>query len=406
MTYPVRPIPQATIDAIRDVAGDDEIEMLALVSVETNGVGCEDDGTPVFLCEPATFYNQLPEAKRNAALRAGIAARKWSRRLYGPQKTHALRVKLLGQMVAMDEDAAYRSISMGIGQVMGFHAEELGFGSAKGMWEAWASDLDAQLRGMLAVAVKQGVIAALKARKWAVAARAYNGSQFRQNAYDTKLATAFAHWETAVGTGQLQPPEKDSNVFGLGSAGDAVAALQRLLVKAQPNVPIKPDGMFGPLTVGAVLAFQGRAMAGTQATGLVDQSTADAIATRATEAPLAVGARETAGLAQAKAALPAVAAAAKARAGAVATGVAGVAAVAKKGFDQASSALDQVGSIHGKLTGIVGEDTMAVAGKAALSAMTGATLPLCIVGGGFTAAVVFHGLVQAGLIDFRRGATA
>ena len=301
MTYPIRPIPQATIDIVLRLRREDAAESLALVSVETNGVA-DEGGLPPFLFEPATFYRRLPDdTKRTVALRAGVAARKWSKLLYKAQGTHANRVKLLRQAVAIDEEAAYESVSVGLGQVMGFHYAELGYATARAMFEAFTGSVEAQLRAMFQVADAQGVLAAMKARDWAGAARRYNGPQYRQNDYDTKLSVAYAHWECSVNTGLHQSPAADSGVLGLGSSGPVVKALQEMLSKAA--IATKADDDFGPIMVGSIAAFQGRKGIST-AVGLIDQGTADAIATAASESPLGLGARETASMAKVQAAVP------------------------------------------------------------------------------------------------------
>lgn len=55
------------------------------------------------------------------------------------------------------EAAAYESTSAGLGQIMGFNAEKIGYGSAKEMFEAMEADPRFQILGILDFAGKRGL---------------------------------------------------------------------------------------------------------------------------------------------------------------------------------------------------------------------------------------------------------
>ena len=48
-----------------------------------------------------------------------------------------------------DENAAYESISMGMGQIMGFNYADAGYNSAKEMYDDFSTGNEEQIRGMV-----------------------------------------------------------------------------------------------------------------------------------------------------------------------------------------------------------------------------------------------------------------
>lgn len=195
---------QSLIDAVKQVAAGRGIEpaaLMAVVEVECGGEPFEADGrTPRFLFERHVFYKELasrPDLLKVAVDR-GLAIPKWSRTTqYKDLGTSAGRQKVLGQARAIDVEAANRACSWGVGQIMGFHAAALGYGSATAMVaELTTGGLGAQIDCMVRFVQSKGLIAKLNAHDWAGFATAYNGAAYKQNAYDTRLAAAYARWNT------------------------------------------------------------------------------------------------------------------------------------------------------------------------------------------------------------------
>jgi len=191
---------QPLIDAVKQVAERRSIEpaaLMAVVEVECGGQPYEADGhTPRFLFERHVFYKQLPATKRATAVNQGLAIPKWSRTTqYSDLGTSAGRQAVLKRARAIDLEAANRSCSWGVGQIMGFHAPALGYGSATAMVsELTNGGLGAQIDCMVRFVKMKGLIAKLNAHDWAGFARTYNGEAYKQNAYDTRLAAAYARW--------------------------------------------------------------------------------------------------------------------------------------------------------------------------------------------------------------------
>ena len=393
--------------------------LLALVSVETNGVAFTASGLPSILCEPAIFYAQLPPEKRAKAVELGLAAKVWSRAGYADQGSAVGRQSRCERMIEYDEVAAYRSISMGLGQIMGFNAINAGFSDAKAMYVAFA-DIDVQAWAIVAVLPALGVLEPLRNRDWVTVAIRYNGPGERHNQYDAKIAAAYAHWEFALSSGQTTAPAEGT--MGLWSEGPGVKAIQQALTIA--GIPTNVDGVFGPKTAAAVAAFEVRSgLPDTQ--GIVDQTTADAILHRESN-PLPQGAREVATEADLAPRSRIIQKAVALRNGAMTALGFGTAAVAKGATDSATSAAsDPAGTfdkVHGTITSALDNvDKIKALGARAQATVPAnvmdaalqwaATHPLPIAGGGVIAAgaavaIVSHQIVAARLDDHRTGATA
>ncbi|WP_332122968.1 N-acetylmuramidase domain-containing protein, partial [Azorhizobium caulinodans] len=264
------------VSSARAVARDtgiDEAGFLAVVEIESGGKPFESDGrTPCLLFERHVFHRELKArvpGKLAAAVKAGLALPKWSPKTqYKDQGKSADRLALLGQARAIDADCANRSCSWGLGQTMGFLAEELGYASATQMLEQMtAGGVLAQLRMMAAEITRKKLDAKLKARDWAGFARGYNGAGYGANAYDTKLAAACRRWERTLAA----PPAPQKHYRALAEF-EVRAIQQRLVDLGYPEVG-NVDGSFGTKTIGAISAFQ--AHEGLPVTGDYDDATRD-----------------------------------------------------------------------------------------------------------------------------------
>ena len=168
--------------------GEDEIH--AILDVESAGTGFDRKGRPRMLFEPHVFWRELgPGSKRDRAAMKGLAYPKW-RRDY-PIDSYP---RLVAAM-AIDENAALRSCSWGLGQIMGFNCIAAGYPTAKSMVEAFLDDEEAHLDAMVTFIIQAKLDRFLRARDWKSFARGYNGPGFSKNGYDRKLAAAFDRWQ-------------------------------------------------------------------------------------------------------------------------------------------------------------------------------------------------------------------
>lgn len=174
--------------------GEDEIH--AILDVESRGRGFDAMGRPVMLFEPHIFWRQLgPGAKRDEADRRGVAYPRWGEKAYPKDSYPTLAVAL-----AIDEPAALRSASWGLGQIMGFNAGLCGYDTARQMVEAFMADEENHLAAMVRFIVSAGLDDELRRHDWAGFARGYNGPGYVQHGYDKKLARAFAKWSAIKDT--------------------------------------------------------------------------------------------------------------------------------------------------------------------------------------------------------------
>ena len=163
--------------------------LAAVLAVETLGHGFDAHGRPAMLFEPHRFYAELAAKPvlRVRAVTLGLAYPVWGTRPY-PADSYPR----LDAAVSLDRNAALRSASWGLGQVLGSNCGLAGCSSADEMVSAAMESEFQQLRQMVCFIRARGLATALVRGDWASFARGYNGTAYRRNAYDTKLAAAYA----------------------------------------------------------------------------------------------------------------------------------------------------------------------------------------------------------------------
>lgn len=167
--------------------GEDEIH--AVMDVEAASSGFDSKGRPAMLFEPHIFYRELgPGPKRDQAVAKSLAYPKWKRDY--PKDSYP---RLIAAM-AIDENAALRSASWGLGQIMGFNCTLVGYPTARDMVDAFCEDEEHHLFAMVKFIIAAKLDDELRAHNWAGFARGYNGAGYAANGYHTKLAAAYAKW--------------------------------------------------------------------------------------------------------------------------------------------------------------------------------------------------------------------
>lgn len=181
-----------TFDGVRAAAnhiGTDIPSLWAVVTVETSGAGFSNDRRPLILFERHVFSART--GHRFDALHADISAR-------GPGgygKGGSAQYSRLARAMVLDCIAALESASWGIGQLMGFNAEAIGYTGVESMVAEFCAGEDAQLLAMARfIASDSNMRRSLRGHDWAGFARRYNGPAFAKNRYDTKLAAAYARF--------------------------------------------------------------------------------------------------------------------------------------------------------------------------------------------------------------------
>ena len=166
----------------------------AVVTVESRGNGFYTDGRPVILFERHIFRRQLEKRGVPTQL-LELQHPEIVNAKPGGYKGGVGEHDRLEAAAKINREAAMESCSWGLFQIMGFHWQLLGFSALQAFVNAMYRSEGDQLQAFVAfVKANPGMHAALKARDWAKFARLYNGAEYARNAYDQKLAEAYARF--------------------------------------------------------------------------------------------------------------------------------------------------------------------------------------------------------------------
>lgn len=203
-----KPLDDIDLPKLGRLVGVGEDEIHAFLDVETKGHGFDAQGRPRILFERHIFYRQVSASKRAAAVKAELAnARPGG---YGKESAQYGRLK---RAMEIDPVAALMSCSWGLGQVMGFNHQLAGFDSVEAMVRAMMDDEEAQLLAAINFIKNTGLGDELRRHDWAGFAKGYNGPAYKRNAYDRKLANAYAKWSRIKDTPyRAEVPEKVKKV--------------------------------------------------------------------------------------------------------------------------------------------------------------------------------------------------
>lgn len=234
--------------------GEDEIH--ALIDVEAAGNGFDRLGRPKMLFEPHVFYRNLPPGKkRDLAVSMGLAYRTWRPNNY-PADSYPRFLKAK----EIDETAAFKASSWGMGQILGENAVSIGYDSPQDMVEKFKESEADQLEGIIRFIRANHLDDELRSHNWAGLARGYNGPNYAVNGYDTKLEKAFNKWSKIPDTPWV-PSANDNrperSVIGRGSRGIDVQSWQSILLNWGSDLgPWGADGVFGNSTEKATKEWQ------------------------------------------------------------------------------------------------------------------------------------------------------
>lgn len=213
--------------------GEDEIH--AILDVESAGKGFDSKGRPRMLFEPHIFYRELGKGpERDEAVKQGLARPRWKRDY--PKDSYPR----LERAMAINKNAALRSASWGLGQIMGFNHLAAGYSSALAMVEAFMADEDNHLEAMVSFIIVNNLDDELRRHDWAGFARGYNGKGFAQNRYDEKLADSYAKWQrikdTPLPADYVHTPPKSAPPEPKRSKATATAAIGAIVIASGATV--------------------------------------------------------------------------------------------------------------------------------------------------------------------------
>lgn len=186
---PARRLEDADLSRVGAMVGVGEDEIHAVLEVESAGSGFDSKGRPKILFEPHVFYRNLSGEKRDRAVREGLAYPTWRTGQY-PRDSYP---RLIAAM-AIDETAALKACSWGLGQILGENHKACGYETVQEMVKDATLSEGAQLEQMIRFVKSKRLDAALRRHDWAAFARGYNGASYAKHGYHTKLAAAYAKW--------------------------------------------------------------------------------------------------------------------------------------------------------------------------------------------------------------------
>jgi hypothetical protein len=242
----------AAIQRLAVQYGIEPAMLMAVIKVESSGLALVQVGSemlPEIRWEGHYFDRYVPARLRQKA-RDQLLAHPSAGRIKNPRE-QSDRYKMLHRAMKLDQEAALKSISMGVGQVMGSHADTLGYPSVADMFAAAKTGYEAQVDMMVRYIIRFDLKDELERKDFTGFARGYNGPGYAKGAYHTKIQDAY---ERFTGLADNSVKSAAHSMLRMGSRGRQVRELQSLLVRA--GYALKTDGDFGVATKHAVKAFQ------------------------------------------------------------------------------------------------------------------------------------------------------
>jgi hypothetical protein len=228
-----------------DKLGVKAAEVWAVLTVETLGSGFLPDRRPKILFERHIFHNETNSAFDQDAPDL-------SNPIQGGYSGGAGEYLRLARAIQLNEQAALRSTSWGIGQIMGFNATKAGFPDAPTMVQAMINSEDQQMGGLFAFLTSSRLDGPLRNHDWASFAHGYNGPNYAKNQYDQRLAGAFQK-------------------YSVGPLPNLTLRTAQIYLTYLGFNPGPVDGTIGRMTRSALMLFQ--QAKGIDQTGELDDAT-------------------------------------------------------------------------------------------------------------------------------------
>lgn len=245
-----RPLTAGGLRRACERAGVTAAELWAVLLVETSGCGFLPDRRPKILFERHVFHGLTggrfdadhPDVSQPAA--GG----------YGRSGGH--QYERLAAAIELDEEAALRSASWGLPQVLGRNFREAGFSDVRAMVAAMAASEDRQLEAMAAFLLSARLDAPLRQHDWPGFARRYNGPGYAASNYHGRLAQLHARlaqgdWpDLAVRTAQIHLYYRGYSIGPIdGRAGDRT---RRAILAFQSHAGLEMTGTVAPQLLAAL----------------------------------------------------------------------------------------------------------------------------------------------------------
>jgi len=178
--------------------GVEQAVIKAVAEVESSGDGFLPSGHPKILFEPHVFWAELKKRGIDPKTITGasdILYEKWTTGKYGKTSAQPERLK---RAIAINKDAALSSASWGRFQIMGYNWAASGFATLDAFIAAIHIDEDQHLFAFINFVKSKNLVDELRRKDWVGFAKVYNGSGYKANKYDEKLATAYSKFKGSL----------------------------------------------------------------------------------------------------------------------------------------------------------------------------------------------------------------
>lgn len=191
----------ATLVAAAERLGVELAVVYAVNEVESSGTGFLANGKPKILFERHVMHARLSLVRHDGDDSAALIAHADHLATLHPHLVNrrpggyaggTAEHQRLAQARMLDALCADESASWGAFQIMGYHAERLGYASVADFVSRLARDENEQFEAFVRfIEADAALHKALKGKKWAQFAKAYNGPAYARNLYDVKLERAY-----------------------------------------------------------------------------------------------------------------------------------------------------------------------------------------------------------------------
>ncbi len=164
----------------------------AVAEIEGGNSGFLATGEPVILFEPHIFWKQLKskgiDPNKHVKGNEDILYPIWGTTPYGKSSQQHER---LARASKINRDAALKSASWGVFQIMGFNFKLAGYNTLQAFINDMYLNSDKHLEAFVTYVANTFLDDELRAKDFKSFARQYNGSAYYKNQYDIKLKKAY-----------------------------------------------------------------------------------------------------------------------------------------------------------------------------------------------------------------------
>lgn len=160
----------------------------AVCAVESNGSGFDKLDRPKILYE-GHIFSRLTKKKYDIAF-PELSYPKYQTIYYGRNQYNRL-----AQATTLNEEAALKSCSWGLFQILGENYIAAGFDDVFTYVEAMKESEYEQLLAFISYCKSENLDKYLINKQWTEFAKRYNGPAYYKNAYDTKMAQAYEQYK-------------------------------------------------------------------------------------------------------------------------------------------------------------------------------------------------------------------